>query len=73
MTPRFLELVEVLEIHQSRIESYGGSLGVRDVGLLQSALAQPEAGFGEQYLHADEGDVDKNAIAEFLRKHVSEG
>ncbi len=30
-----------------------GSDGVRDLGLLESALAQPVAGFGGQYLHAD--------------------
>ena len=53
MTPRFLDITEVLEIHQSRIDLYGGSHGVRDLGLLQSAIAQPSAGFGGQYLHAD--------------------
>ncbi len=39
MNPRFLELAEVLEIHQSRIQLYGGMQGIRDLGLLQSALA----------------------------------
>jgi hypothetical protein len=34
MTPRFLDLVEVLEIHQTRIDLYGGKSGVRDLGLL---------------------------------------
>lgn len=53
MKTRFLELIEVLEIHESRIDLYGGSRGIRDLGLLQSALAQPSAGFGEQYFHAD--------------------
>jgi len=53
MNPRFLDLAEVLEIHQSRIDLYGGTHGVRDIGLLQSALAQPLAGFGQQYFHAD--------------------
>jgi death-on-curing protein len=53
MTPEFLDLLEVIKIHVSRIELYGGGAGVRDVGLLQSALAQPQAGFGGQYLHED--------------------
>ena len=35
----FLELEEVLEIHQDLVERYGGSQGVRDMGLLQSAIA----------------------------------
>jgi len=51
--PQFLTLDDVLETHAFQIASYGGSEGVRDLGLLESALAQPEAGFGDQYLHAD--------------------
>jgi death-on-curing protein len=57
MKPRFLDLAEVLEIHQSRIELYGGSPGLRDFGLLQSALAQPSAGIGGEFLHADLYDM----------------
>jgi death-on-curing protein len=48
----FLELDELLAIHASRIERYGGGLGIRDVGLLQSALQMPRAQFGGQYLHS---------------------
>ena len=43
----------MIEIHAGQIANYGGSDGLRDLGLLESALAQPEAGFGGQYLHAD--------------------
>jgi death-on-curing protein len=50
---QFLTLDDVIESHSLQIETYGGSLGVRDLGLLESALAQPEAGFGGQFLHAD--------------------
>ncbi len=32
--PQFLELADVLDIHESRIQLYGGSNGVRDVGML---------------------------------------
>jgi death-on-curing protein len=53
MEPIFLLLEEVLDIHQHQIEVYGGSLGIRDVGLLESALAMPQAGFGDQYFHED--------------------
>ena len=51
--PTFLAIDEVLEIHRDQIERYGGTTGVRDMGLLQSALAMPEAGSGGQYFHAD--------------------
>lgn len=47
----FLTLEEVLLIHADQISRYGGSSGVRDEGLLASALAQPEAKFGDQFLH----------------------
>ena len=53
LTPLFLTLAEVIEIHNNQIELYGGHRGVRDMGLLQSALAQPEAAFGGQWLHPD--------------------
>jgi death on curing protein len=46
-------LAEILQIHGDQITRYGGSVGVRDLGLLQSAIAQPQATFGGQFLHAD--------------------
>jgi death-on-curing protein len=49
----FLNVEEVLEIHTDLIERYGGTNGVRDIGLLQSAVAMPQAGFGDRYLHSD--------------------
>jgi death-on-curing protein len=49
----FLILDDILESHQNQIDTYGGSHGIRDIGLLESAIAQPEASFGGQYLHAD--------------------
>lgn len=51
--PEFLTLDEILETHLEQIDSHGGSYGLRDRGLLESALAQPEAMFGGQYLHID--------------------
>jgi death on curing protein len=53
VNPTFLTLDEVLAIHVDQIARYGGSPGVRDLGLLQSALAQPHATFGGRFLHAD--------------------
>ena len=42
MSPDFLTLEEVLEIHDDQINRYGGASGIRDLGLLESALAQPQ-------------------------------
>jgi death-on-curing protein len=53
MTPLFLTREEVLEIHALQLARYGGGAGLRDPGLLESALAQPEATFGGQYVHQD--------------------
>jgi len=49
--PVFLTLAEVIEIHADQIHRYGGQAGLRDLGLLQSALAQPEASLGGAWLH----------------------
>lgn len=38
-------------IHTDQIQSFGGSLGLRDTGLLDSALAQPQATFDGVFLH----------------------
>ena len=49
--PRFLSTDEVLTLHETGIDAYGGSHGIRDAGLLESALAMPRQGFGGEYVH----------------------
>lgn len=51
MSTTFLTLDEVFAIHADQIERYGGSLGIRDRGLLDSALAMPEATYAGDELH----------------------
>lgn len=48
MTWRWLLNGVVLALHDEQLAEHGGSLGVRDVGLLSSALARPQnqAGYG---------------------------
>ena len=41
---QFLTVDEVLEIHRLLIEHFGGPVGVRDLGLLESALYRPQTG-----------------------------
>ncbi len=48
---RHLTLNEVLELHRRIIQQSGGSLGVRDVGALESALAQPRITFAGEELY----------------------
>ena len=70
MTPIFLDLTDVLEIHESRIQLYGGSRGLRDLGLLQSALAQPSAGFGGELFHKDLFEMAAAYFFHIARNHA---
>ncbi|MBX7115961.1 MAG: type II toxin-antitoxin system death-on-curing family toxin [Myxococcaceae bacterium] len=56
----FLRLDEVLFLHAEQIDRYGGIQGVRDLGLLESAIASPEASFDGKYFH---GTVAEKAAA----------
>lgn len=50
---RFLDVNDVLLIHGSTIEHEGGSHGVRDLALVESAVATARASFAGEYLHPD--------------------
>ena len=52
MRVAFLTLDDVLALHADLIARYGGSPLVRDVGLLESAVAMPAATFCGERLHA---------------------
>lgn len=41
----YLTVVEVLAIHADQIDRYGGTPGMRDMGLLQAALFRPQTGY----------------------------
>jgi death-on-curing protein len=49
--PLFLDVEDVIELHATQLEVYGGSDGLRDRGLLESAVAQPQASFGGEFAH----------------------
>ena len=51
--PEFLDLDDVLELHAHGLARWGGTQGIRDRGALSSAIAQPEATFGGEYVHED--------------------
>jgi death-on-curing protein len=67
--PTFLTLDEIIAIHRDQIERYGGSLGVRDWGLLKSAIAMPAASFGGQYLHPDIYEKAAAYLFHLVQKH----
>jgi death on curing protein len=68
--PTFLALDEVIEIHRDMIERYGGSPGIRDQGLLESAVAMAQAGFGEQYLHSTVFEIAAAYLFHIVNNHA---
>ena len=65
----FLTLDEVVAIHRDQIDRYGGSLGVRDWGLLQSAIAMPAATFGGKFLHSDFCEMAAAYLFHLVQNH----
>ncbi len=47
----FLSVQDVVDIHERVIIEFGGDLGLRDRGLLGSAVAMPSATFSGSFLH----------------------
>jgi death on curing protein len=65
----FLSLAEALEIHQDQIVRYGGEPGIRDAGLLKSALAMPAATFDDRYLHTDLYEMAAAYLFHIVKNH----
>lgn len=56
-------------MHQELVKLFGGSQGLRDHGLLDSALAQPQAGFGEEYAHKDLYEMAAAYLYHLVQNH----
>jgi death-on-curing protein len=67
--PDFLALAEVVEIHVDQIERYGGKDGIRDIGLLSSAVAAPHATYSGEFLHTDLFDMASAYAFHISRNH----
>ena len=57
---RFLSLAEVLELHRRVVAEWGGSAGLRDLGALEGALAQPRQTYGGADLYPS---LEEKAVA----------
>lgn len=66
---RYLALAEVLALHALVIRQSGGASGLRDLGGLESAVAQPLVTFGGRELH--QGVAEKAAALAYslIRNH----
>jgi len=68
--PKFLTYEQVVDLHKLQINEFGGSHGVKDDGLLLSALAQPEAGFGDEYFHKDLYEMAAAYLFHLVKNHA---
>ncbi|MFM2429788.1 MAG: hypothetical protein RLZZ511_1001 [Cyanobacteriota bacterium] len=62
-------LKAVLALHDQQIQVFGGSSGIRDLGLLESALAQPLASFGGEFLHPTIADQAAAYLYHIAKNH----
>lgn len=69
MKPLFLSLAEIIEIHNDQITRYGGNAGIRDLGLLKSAMAIPYASFDGHYLHSDLSEMAGAYLYHIIKNH----
>ncbi len=66
---RYLTLGEILFLHRSILETSGGLAGLRDLGGLESAVAQPRASFGGEDLHVSVIDKAAALCFSIVRNH----
>lgn len=66
----FLSQDEVLALHADQIARYGGSPGIRDPALLDSALSMPRATFGGQWLHDSLHEMAAAYLYHLVRGHA---
>ena len=59
----------VREIHAQAIATFGGSEGVREVALLESAVAAPQASFGGKSPYTDLAEVAAAYLFYLCRNH----
>ena len=65
----FLSLDEVLGIHHEEVEKFGGSHGVRDLNLLDSALQRPQSSFMGEDLYSTVFDKAAALLHSILLNH----
>jgi len=69
MEPDFLLIEDVLGIHGDQIERYGGDPGVRDAGLLASAVEMARATFDGRLLHVDLFEIAAAYLFHIVQNH----
>lgn len=70
LRPAFLSLDQVLVIHRRMVREFGGDPGIRDRGLLESAVHLPASRFGGQYLHEGIAAMAAAYLFHICRNHA---
>src|ERR1700730_3654488 len=66
----YLTLEQVLFIHEDQIERYGGSSGVRDLSLLESAIFRPQTTFSGEALYKSHFDKAAALMHSLIMNHA---
>lgn len=67
---KYLTTQQVLLIHSRAIKRFGGSRGIRDIGLIESAVARPWASFGGKDLYKNIFDKSAVLLQSLLKNHA---
>ena len=67
---RFLSVADVLTIHENTIRHEGGMVGLRDPGLLESAVLMPQQQFGGTYLHPGLAEMAAAYLFHIAQNHA---
>lgn len=70
LQPKFLTFEQVIGLHNLQIDQFGGLHGVKNEGLLLSALGQAESGFGNQYFHKDLYEMAAAYLFHLVKNHA---
>ena len=57
---KYLNLLQLLRLYKQVMEDTGGAVGISNLGLIESALAQPHSNFNKKDLYPD--NISKAAI-----------
>lgn len=66
---KFLNTENVVSIHRRMIDDFGGSDGLRDRNLLESATHTPQAQFGGEYLHESVAAMSAAYLFHLCKNH----
>lgn len=67
---KFLQVEDVIDIHEMQLLRYGGRAGIRDMGLLESAVYAAQSGYGEVYFHETLTQMAAVYIYHIIQNHL---